>query len=297
MSASLPSFPARPLDAHKGNVGDVLVVGGSRGMSGAAFLAAKGALRTGAGKVTVACPASVNAVLEVKTTCVMTRPLPESAAGTLARSAEGPLRALLPGRDALAVGPGLSRDPETEALVRALLGELPAESPPVVLDADGLNAFEGKADELQALAGRAVLTPHPGEFRRLAGCSQQDLLAHREEVLRAFVARVGVVTVLKGHRSLVAGPDAIHVNETGNPGMATAGSGDVLTGVVAALLAAGLPPYEAAVLGVHLHGLAGDAAARRTGWAPLIATDLLEGLVEVIRGVETREPLLAEARP
>jgi NAD(P)H-hydrate epimerase len=267
-----------------------LVVAGSRGMSGAAFLASKACLRTGAGLVTVACPTSVNAVLEVKTTCVMTRPLPETPEGTLGADALEALRGLVPGRDALAVGPGLSRHPQTAATVREFLSELGSDGPLAVVDADGLNAFEGRADALASLAGRAVLTPHPGEFRRLSGCSKQDLADGREELVLAFAAKTGVVTLLKGHRTLIAAPNgALAVNETGNPGMATAGSGDVLTGVIACLLAQGLTPYDAARLGARLHGLAGDAAARRTGWAALIATDILDALVEVLCAEEARQ--------
>lgn len=258
-------------------------------MTGAAYLASKACLRTGAGLVTVACPESVNAILEIKTTCVMTRPLPETPAGTLGSDALEGLRGLLPGRDALAIGPGLSRHPLTEAAVRSLLSELDADGPPLVIDADGLNAFEGRSDDLASLAGRAVLTPHPGEFRRLSGCSTEDIAARREELVKEFAARTGVVTLLKGHRTLVAATDgSVTVNETGNPGMATAGAGDVLTGVIACLLAQGLGPYDAARLGARLHGLAGDAAARRTGWAALLATDILDGLVEVLRAEEAR---------
>lgn len=282
-------FPRRPLDAHKGSVGTVLVVAGSRGMAGAAALVADAALRTGAGLVTVAAPDQAERVIATKTTCATTRPLPETAEGTLASAALPLLLELVPTRDALAVGPGLSRHPETAALVRELVRAPGARATPVVLDADGLNAFEGQPELLQPLAGRAVLTPHPGEFQRLSGCDRAALSARRRELLLEHVERTGVVTLLKGHRTLVAAPGGrVHENETGNPGMATGGAGDVLTGVIAALLAAGLPPFEAACLGAWLHGRAGDVVARRTGWAPLIATDLLQGLIEVIAYEERR---------
>jgi NAD(P)H-hydrate epimerase len=260
-------------------------------MSGAAYLAGKAALRAGAGLVTVACPASVERVLEIKTTCVMTRGLPETEAGSLAAAAAEPLRGLRAGRSALAAGPGLSRGEEALGLVRDLVAELGPDDPPLVLDADGLNAFEGRAGELTAAGGRLVLTPHPGEFRRLSGCSREDLAGDRRAAtLGAFVEETGVTTLLKGHRTLVASPgvEATYVNETGNPGMATAGSGDVLTGVVVGLLAQGLGPHDAACLGAYVHGLAGDAAARRVGWAALIASDLLDGLCEVLPGLEPR---------
>lgn len=285
------AFPGRPRDAHKTSVGTVLVVAGSRGMVGAALLAGEAALRAGAGLVTVASPASAQRALEVKTTCLVTRPLPETARGALARPALDEVLALAAGVDALAVGPGLSRDDEAVDVVRGLVAALPP-GPRVVLDADALNAFEGRPDDLRALAGRAVLTPHPGEFARLTG--ERPDPARRRPALEAFVARVGVATLLKGAGTLVCAPRPgggldLYENTTGNPGMATAGAGDVLTGVIAALLAAGLGPLDAACLGAWLHGRAGDLVTRRTGWAPLIATDLLDGLIEAIRNVERRD--------
>ncbi|MCO5170860.1 MAG: NAD(P)H-hydrate dehydratase [Planctomycetes bacterium] len=283
-------FPGRPRDAHKTSVGTVLVVAGARGMVGAALLTGEAALRAGAGLVTVASPASVQRALEVKTTCLITHPLPETPRGALARAALDEVLALAAGKGAVAVGPGLSRDDDAVEVVRGLVAALPGDTR-VVLDADGLNAFEGRADDLRPLAGRAVLTPHPGEFARLAG--RRVGPDERRPALEAFVARAGVTTLLKGAGTLVCDPRPggglrTYENPTGNPGMATAGAGDVLTGVIAALLAAGLAPFDAARLGAWLHGRAGDLVARRTGWAPMIATDLVDGLVEAIRNVETR---------
>lgn len=283
-------FPTRPRDAHKTSVGTVLVVAGSRGMTGAAFMTAEAALRAGAGLVTLAAPASAQRVLEVKTTCVITRPLAETPEGTLATKALDELLPLLDGKDAVAIGPGLSRDEETAQVIRRLVG---ATSARVVLDADGLNAFEGRAQDLSTIAGRVALTPHPGEFLRLTGMTREAVAADRRAALEAFVARVGVCTLLKGAGTLVCdrrpgGGLRTYENTTGNPGMATAGAGDVLTGVIAALLAAGLDPFDAACLGAWLHGRAGDLVARRTGWAPMIATDLFDGLIEAIRSVEQR---------
>lgn len=286
-------FPTRPRDAHKTSVGTVLVVAGSRGMTGAAFMAAEAALRAGAGLVTLAAPESAQRVLEVKTTCVITRPLPETGAGTISRAALDEVLALAEGKDALALGPGLTRHDETAEVVREVVRTLGERGGPrVVLDADGLNAFEGRADALATLSGRVVLTPHPGEFKRLAGADALSI--GRREALEAFVARARVCTLLKGAGTLVCdlrpgGGLRTYENTTGNPGMATAGAGDVLTGVIAALLAAGLEPYEATCLGAWLHGRAGDLVARRTGWAPLIATDLFDGLIEAIRNVERRD--------
>src|SRR5688500_11628015 len=282
-------FPVRARDAHKGSVGSVLVVAGSRGMTGAAVLCGEAALRSGAGLVTVASPEGAQRVVELKSTCLVTRPLPETREGTLAQDALPVLLELLESKDAVAIGPGLSRHPETVAVVRGIvraLGDRPG-GPRVVLDADGLNAFEGHAEALSALAGRGALTPHPLELTRVSGAPKQDVLTARRETLDAFVERIGVATLLKGAGTLVVdrrpgGGLRAYENPTGNPGMATAGAGDVLTGLVAALLAAGLDPWDALRLGAWLHGRAGDLVARRTGWAPLIATDLLEGLIEAI---------------
>lgn len=289
MRPPLP-FPRRALDAHKNAVGDVLVVAGSRGMAGAAFLAGRACLRAGAGLVTLACPESIQPILAAKATCLMTRGLPETRAGSLAGAALEPLVELAVARTAIAIGPGLSQTSETPGVVRdflARLAEAPS-GPRLVIDADGLNALAGHDELVARLAGRAVLTPHPGEFRRLAGDYDAE---RRGSLLEGWVERTGVATLLKGKNTLVVARAAEgelrrYRNLTGNPGMATAGAGDVLTGVIAGLLAQGLEPFDAARLGAWLHGRAGDLVARRVGWAPMIATDLVEGLIEVIRGVE-----------
>lgn len=288
-------FPPRSREAHKKSAGDVLVIAGSRGMSGAAYLAAKAALRGGAGLVTLACPEGIHLALEIKTTCVMTRGLPETAEGALSKGALQPLLGLTGTRDALAIGPGLGRHRETAELIRHLvqvfLGGLePDQGPKLVLDADGLNAFEGQGAALAAVASRAVLTPHPGEFRRLGGkLSSGAESEEREAALRSFVEETRVCTLLKGAGTLVCAPGpeglVVYRNETGNPGMATAGSGDVLTGLIAALLAQGLDPFPAACLGAWIHGRAGDLGARRFGQPSLIASDLLGELPAVIRAL------------
>lgn len=290
-------FPTRPVDAYKKTAGLVLAVAGCRGFTGAAYLTSLSALRTGAGIVTLATPESAQKVLEAKTTCVITTPLPETPKGTLSREAIQPLLELTEKKHAVVVGPGLSMDQDTQTVVREYLAALArSEGPSVVLDADGFNPYEGeKVDGLCPLADRLVLTPHAGEFMRLAGTKDKtELQKDRTGALVSFVNRVGAVTILKGPGSLVArrrGPNdvEVHVNDTGNPGMATAGSGDVLAGIIAALLAAGQSPWDAARLGTWLHGRAGDLAAKRTGWAPLIATDIIDGLIEAIREVETRD--------
>jgi NAD(P)H-hydrate epimerase len=281
----LPSFPRRPPDAHKGSVGSVLVIAGSVGMSGAAYLCAKAALRTGAGVVVTACPDAIQPVLAAKHTCVMVRPFPSTAEGTLHFDGLERLLALSRDFDAVALGPGLSRHPLTAELARRLITGLGQK---LVVDADALNAIAGHAARiLPALSAVSVLTPHPGEFARLAGGTTSSIQADRRQAIEGLIGRTGAAVVLKGKGTLVGQRGRpVWENGTGNPGMATAGAGDVLSGVVAALLAAGLDAYDAARLGVHLHGRAGDLAATEVGQAPLIATDILEKVPAAIREEE-----------
>jgi NAD(P)H-hydrate epimerase len=274
-----PALPRRPRHAHKGDYGHLLVVAGSRGKSGAAVLASRAALRAGVGLVTAATPRSSLPVVAGQQAEVMTEPLPESAGGSLAHGAAARVRALLDSRDALALGPGLG----TEAATGRAVAEIVARrTTPAVIDADGLNAFATRGRGKTALrAGKhpLVLTPHPGEAARLLGTSIGEVQRDRIGSARALAARTGAVVVLKGHRTLVADPSgAVSVNGSGNPGMATAGTGDVLTGIVGALLARGLPALEAARLAVYVHGDAGDRAAASRGEEGLIAGDLIEAL-------------------
>ena len=277
-------FTRRPATAHKGNFGHVLVVGGSRGMVGAACLAAQGALRAGTGLVTLAVPRSLQDVAAAKLTEVMTSGLPEIPDGAVGREALPVVTSLLGNKAALATGPGLGRHPETAALVRELVRTA---SCPVVLDADGLNAFANEGARLAERVAPLVVTPHPGEMGRLMGKSPAEIEADRignaTEAARAW----GAVVVLKGARTVVASPNGyLGINTTGNPGMATGGSGDVLTGVIAALLAQGLDPFRAAAAGVYLHGRAGDLAAVETGEMGLVAGDLLRFLPTACREIE-----------
>jgi len=266
-------LPTRTSDAHKGNCGSILVVAGSMGMSGAAALASDAALRSGAGKVTVAVPASLHDILEVKLTEVMTRPLPEvRRRRCLSLRALGDIIELLPAADVLAIGPGLGRYRETGDLVCRLLRR--RDLPPVVIDADALYAI-GDGEGL--LGPGRIVTPHVGEFSRLMGLTPEKIRAEPVKRSVEFAVRHGVVVVLKGGPTVVAAPDGrAFVNPTGNPGMATAGSGDVLTGQIAALLGQGCEPLDAAVSGVYLHGLAGDLARDEFGESGLRAGDVLE---------------------
>ena len=266
------TLPRRRRDTHKGDFGHVLVVAGSRGKGGAARLAALAALTAGCGLVTAAVPKSVAGSFVRGEMEVMTEGLDETDEGTLSDSALLRLKRLLAGKRAVAVGPGLTTHPATRRLVRAFVQAVRV---PLVLDADGLNAFP-RASGLRAGRRFLVMTPHPGEMGRLLGIDTQAVQADRLAAARRLARRTRGHVVLKGHRSLVASPDGrISVNPTGNPGMATAGSGDVLTGLLAGLLAQGGPAHEMARLGVYLHGFAGDLASERKGHAPLLARDLL----------------------
>ncbi len=271
----LPAWPARAAASHKGDYGRLSLVAGSRGLSGAAFLAARGALRCGAGLVTVICPQSLQLVLGAKLTCAMTLPAPETDAGTLSLFALDPILAQRASH--LLVGPGLGRHRETATLVRQLYGE----ARPLVLDADGLWSLCG--GKLAARTAPTVMTPHPGELASLLEIPTREVQADREAALAAALERFpGTCIALKGHRTLVGQGDARYENATGNPGMATGGTGDVLAGMVTALLGQGFAPFEATCLAVHLHGCAGDLARARVGEVSLDALDLLAALPQAI---------------
>ncbi|HSB73941.1 MAG TPA: NAD(P)H-hydrate dehydratase [Candidatus Methylomirabilis sp.] len=279
------AFPPRDPASHKGTFGHVLVVAGSVGKTGAAALCALAAQRGGAGLVTLGVPESLNDILEVKLTEVMTEPLPETEARTLAGDSLKPLLALAEGKSAVAIGPGLTTHPSTRQLVCDLLTTLRL---PMVLDADGINALEGRAEILARATGPVILTPHPGELSRLLRLTRTELLARRISVAQETAAAHHVTLVLKMARSLIAGPGGeIAIVPTGNPGMATGGTGDVLTGLIAGLLAQGMAPGLAAQAGAYVHGLAGDLAATRLGQEAMLAGDLLDCLPQAIRQVKT----------
>ncbi|MCE9673544.1 NAD(P)H-hydrate dehydratase [Myxococcus stipitatus] len=272
------ALPVRKADTHKGTYGHVLVVAGSRGKTGAAALVSKAALRSGAGLVTVATRSDVLDAVQAHSAEIMGIPL--EAAGPLGLGDLEALLAAAEGKDALVMGPGIPRGPGTGALIGELVSRLEM---PVVLDADALNAVAEDLSVLRRAKGPIVLTPHPGEMSRLVGRSTREVQSHRLEVVGRLATGLGVTVVLKGDRTLTAAPDGrVFVNTTGNPGMATGGSGDVLSGVVGALLAQALPLPDAAWAGVYAHGLAGDLAAARRGQLGLVAGDLIEqGLCEV----------------
>jgi NAD(P)H-hydrate epimerase len=252
----------RSPDSHKGDYGHVLIVAGSTGKTGAAHLAAMGALRSGAGLVTVATP----------TACL---PIVAAMAAEYMTVALDTVDALIEiARDVIAIGPGLGQAPETRAFVKSLVEHA---TTPLVIDADGLNAFADDPDRLTGREGRdVIITPHPGEMARLVGMSTDEVQANRLDIARNFAAGHHLYVVLKGHRTLIATPDRkVFINPTGNPGMATGGTGDVLTGMVAACLAQLLDAEAACKLAVYLHGMAGDLADAHAGDLSLIASDLV----------------------
>jgi ADP-dependent NAD(P)H-hydrate dehydratase / NAD(P)H-hydrate epimerase len=272
----------RPAESNKGSYGHVLVVGGSLGKAGSVAMSGMSALRAGAGLSTVATPKSVLATVAGFHPELMTEPLPETDAGTISSIALDRISELAKGMTVIAIGPGISREPQTSELVRSLVGRLRL---PMVVDADGLNAFEGRADELNGKGRTLVITPHPGEMARLAGLTIADVQKDRLGVARKFAREHQLIVVLKGHRTLVVQPDGeAWVNTTGNPGMATGGTGDILTGMVAGLIAQhAKDAFRAVLAAVHLHGLGGDVMRETVGEHSLVATDLLRGLPEAFR--------------
>jgi NAD(P)H-hydrate epimerase len=278
--------PLRHPTDHKGDCGRVLVIGGSVGMSGAVALAGSAALSAGAGLVTVAAPESLNDALEAQLTEVMTLPLAETGRRGISVRAVDQLLAAAERADAVALGPGMTRDLEPRELVRFLVREIDA---PIVLDADGLNAFEGAQDELAAARGRLVLTPHVGEMARLTGTDVRAVESRRLQLPGEVAERTGHVVLLKGSPSVVAAPARpLAIASAGNPGMATAGAGDVLTGIILALIGQGLLPEDAAILGMFVHAEAGDRAARALGIHGMVAGDLLAAVPQAMLGLVRR---------
>ncbi len=269
-------LPLRLPQGHKGSFGHLLLLAGSTGKTGAAALAGQAAVRSGCGLVTVGTPASVNDILEVKLTEAMTCPLPDQQ-GLLTEQAQGTIAQLLAERQALAVGPGLG---QSEGLGKLLVWLLQQAELPVVIDADGLNLLVGRLEVLENYSGPPpVLTPHPGEMARVTGLTVAEIEADRFAVARDFARKYGVVLLLKGPRTLIVSPEGrVRINGSGNDGLASGGSGDVLTGVIGGLLAQGLEPFTAAALGAWLHGRAAELVADGQGTAGMAASDLLSHL-------------------
>jgi len=271
----------RPSDAHKGSFGHVLVVAGSLGKGGAAGLTAVAALRAGCGLVTLALPASCQRAVEFYPLEVMTVPLPETAEGRISTQALGLLQKHAEGKSALAVGPGISTDPETVELLGEFLPALPC---PRVVDADAINSLAQGGIDLTSFLGETIITPHPREMSRISGQSMEEIQQNRIDAAASFAVDKNVTVVLKGAASIIAFADgSTFINPTGNSGMATAGSGDVLTGIIAGFIAQGLGLKEATLAGVYCHGAAGDRAAEAIGERSLLASDLMNALPETLK--------------
>ena len=275
----------RKVDSHKGDFGHIFVLAGSARFSGAAVLCAYATIRSGSGLVTLGIPKSLNnAIIKIKPKEVMTLPLPETSQGTLSLAALRKIKDFIKKTDVLIVGPGLTQNDSTKELTRKVIFTT---EKPMVIDADGLNALVGHLKMLYAIRSTLyakVLTPHPGEMARLLKISVDKVQKNREDVTQRFARDYKATVVLKGHNTVVADYRGnCYVNKTGNPGMATAGSGDALTGMIAAFLGQGLDAFEAAKYAVYLHGLAGDLAAKEKTQISLIASDIIDKIPEAIK--------------
>jgi ADP-dependent NAD(P)H-hydrate dehydratase len=278
---AVPALPPRPIDGHKGSFGKVLVIAGSMGFSGAAALTGRSALRGGAGLVRVAVPRSILPIVASLDPCYTTIPLPEDSDGQVASDAQAVLLPHLADNDIVAAGPGLGQGRGARELLAALVCRSDLK---LVIDADGLNALAKTPNWIGSRKASIVLTPHPGEMQRLwDNAFREPMPADRKDLAIRMAAQSGCIVVLKGAGTVVADASRVYVNTTGNPGMATAGSGDVLTGLIAALAGQGLSLFDAAVLGAYLHGLAGDIAAGVLGQVGLTATDIIECMPSAIQ--------------
>ncbi len=278
---AIKKFPKRSNDAHKGDFGHVLVIAGSAGYTGAAYLTSQAAIRTGSGLVTLAIGRSLYEIMATKLTEVMVKPFFETKDYSLSLLAEKELIIFSERCHTVAIGPGISQNKETQHLVRNLIAKL---GKPIVLDADGITAFVGHLDILKSAKTKLILTPHPGEMSRLTGKDTAEVQNNRKDIALNFASEYNSVLVLKGHNTIVASPDGeYYVNQTGNAGMATGGVGDILTGMIASFVGQDLDPFTASTLGVHFHGLAGDFALKEKGLLSLVATDLLEKIPEALK--------------
>ncbi len=272
----LPTSPLRPDDAHKGTFGRALIIGGSRGMSGAVTLAGLGALRGGAGLVTLAVPESILPTVAAMEPAYMTIPVAQDQQGRMSIGAKQSLENIIPNMSTIAVGPGWGNPVDQKPLAIWLYQEIKL---PMVFDADGLNALAlsdifNNSSIRQKSDPERILTPHPGEFSRLTGLSIDEIQNNREKTAIQFAKQHQLVLLLKGKQTIITDGERIAINQNGNSGMATGGAGDVLTGLITALLAQGMNGFEAAQLGAHLHGLAGDLAAKELSQQGLISSDL-----------------------
>ena len=275
---TIPKLRPRAVDAHKGDFGKVCIIAGSIGMSGAAALAGRSALRAGAGLVRVATPKSILPIIASIEASFTTIPLPEDSTGRISAKAINIILEAVGQNDAVAFGPGVGVSGALRSILETLLEQ---DDLKLVIDADGLNNLVGIKDWPGKCKAKMILTPHPGEMKRLwSGLFRETLPDQRQQQAIRLAQHTGTIVVLKGAGTVVTNGEKVYINKTGNPGMATAGSGDVLTGVIASLLGQGLGDFDAAVLGVYMHGLAGDIAAKKQGQVGLITTDIVNALPE-----------------
>jgi NAD(P)H-hydrate epimerase len=271
----------RKRDTHKGDYGHVLIVAGSIGLTGAAYLTSEAALLSGSGLVTLAIPKSLNDIMEKKLTEVMTLPVKDGGRGYFPASGFEEIKKFSKNIDAAAIGPGIAKNGGTKKLVKKLIQNL---NTAIVLDADGINCIAGEADVLKKSKKAVVITPHPGEMSRLVNKSVGHIQRNRKKIAEEISRKYGVTVVLKGAKTVVASQDGrTYVNKTGNPGMASGGVGDVLTGIIASLIGQGYKPFNAARFGVYLHGRAGDIAAKKSGETSLRAQDILDNIYKAIK--------------
>jgi len=272
----------RRKDSHKGDFGHIFIVGGSRSMAGAAILAGKAALRSGAGLVTIGIPESVATSIPTNTVELMTLPLPETNKGTIAISALESFSEFVRKVDVLLIGPGLSNNPQTQNFIRRAIAESRLQT---IIDADAINAWPEFMDSFKVEVSclsvdkchLKIITPHPGEMAKLLGVTVSEVQKNRVHMAKSFAKEYNVIVVLKGYQTVVADPNGtIYVNKTGNSGMSTAGTGDVLSGMISAFLAQGLSSFNAAKFGVYIHGLAGDLVVNDKTELGLIASDIIE---------------------
>ena len=273
---TVPKLLPRAVDAHKGDFGKVCIVAGSLGMSGAAALAGRSALRAGAGLVRVATPKSVLPIVASIEPCFTTISLPEDSLGRISTKALPVILEIVGQNDAVAFGPGVGVAGALRSVLKALLEQ---EQLQLLIDADGLNNLASLRNWPDYVKANVTLTPHPGEMKRLwSGLFREQLPADRQEQATRLAKQTATVVVLKGAGTIITDGERVYINQTGNPGMATAGSGDVLTGVITSLIGQGLSDFDAAVLGVYIHGLAGDIAAGKLGHVGMMTTDIVDSL-------------------
>ncbi|MCM8770647.1 MAG: NAD(P)H-hydrate dehydratase [Candidatus Omnitrophica bacterium] len=276
-----PRLLQRRPDTHKGDFGHIFILAGSGRFSGAAVLCAEAAMRTGAGLVTLGMPKSLtNAIIKIKPKEICLEPLPETKKASLSLAAFGKIKEFCKKIDILIIGPGLSEDKSTQNLIRKIIKTI---DKPLVIDADGINALAGHLDLLKEIKKEKILTPHPGEMARLLNTKKEFVQSNRNVIAKDFASRYNLTIILKGFKTIVADKRNIYINKTGNPGMSTAGSGDVLTGMVAALWGQGLDAFSASKYATYLHGLAGDLAAKEKTQMGMIASDIIAKIPEAIK--------------